>query len=182
MAESDPTETPRKRWDRENPQRIAGHQKKYAQTANGRARRAAAQRRYRKNHPQRCRAINQRWNAAHPEYETNRARQRWANEESRVRQRGYSQICDQRRRVAKRVPGEAALTTPQWREIRARFDGRCAYCFVEVARPEIDHIIPVSRGGLHVASNVAPACGHCNRSKNGRDLMEWLFPERCRDG
>lgn len=171
-------ETPRQRWNRENKHRFPGYSKKYAQTSKGRKAKVAAQARYRKNHPDRAKAINKHWLDAHPEYEPARAKQRWADPDSRAKQRGYNQICEQRRRVAEKSPGEAALTTAQWREIRAWFDGRCAYCFAEVAKPEIDHVIAVSRGGLHVASNVAPACRWCNRSKNGRDLMEWLFPKR----
>lgn len=171
-------ETPHARWMRENKHRMPGYQKKYAQSAKGKAARAAANRRYMERNREKVRAANSAWLASHPEYSKARAKRRWGNEESREKQRGYNQLCEQRRRVAEKAPGEEALTTEQWREIKTRFEGRCAYCFTLVAKPEIDHVIPVSRGGLHVASNVAPACRWCNRSKSGRDLMEWLFPRR----
>lgn len=56
----------------------------------------------------------------------------------------------------------------------------CTYCdrsFTEKVVAEIDHIIPLARGGLHEWSNLAPACRDCNRDKSDRDMSDWL-PER----
>jgi 5-methylcytosine-specific restriction endonuclease McrA len=33
---------------------------------------------------------------------------------------------------------------------------------------EMDHVHPVSRGGLHCADNLRPACGPCNRRKHNK--------------
>jgi 5-methylcytosine-specific restriction endonuclease McrA len=180
VAHKDPAQARayQEKWRRENTHRLAGYRRTYVATEKGKATVAAVQRRYASRNREHVRVVNSTWLAAHPEYETARAKRRWADPVSREKQRGYNQICEQRRRVAEKAPGEAALTTEQWREIKAWFDGRCAYCFALTPKPEIDHIIPVSRGGLHVASNVAPACRWCNRSKNGRDLVEWLFPKK----
>ena len=30
---------------------------------------------------------------------------------------------------------------------------------------EIDHVIPLAKGGLHTLSNLRPSCTYCNRSK-----------------
>lgn len=48
----------------------------------------------------------------------------------------------------------------------------CAYCGSR-ERIEIDHIVPLSRGGKHEPGNLAPACKRCNTSKNNRLLDEW---------
>ncbi|WP_280888219.1 HNH endonuclease signature motif containing protein [Streptomyces sp. LBL] len=53
----------------------------------------------------------------------------------------------------------------------------CAYCdsaFGEKVVPEVDHVRPLARGGLHEWSNLAPACARCNRLKSDRDVAEWL--------
>jgi 5-methylcytosine-specific restriction endonuclease McrA len=36
----------------------------------------------------------------------------------------------------------------------------------------LDHVIPLSRGGSHIASNLRVACGHCNFAKHNRLLAE----------
>lgn len=40
----------------------------------------------------------------------------------------------------------------------------------------LDHIVPLSRGGLHIPANLAPACLSCNSSKSNRLLHEWRGP------
>lgn len=48
----------------------------------------------------------------------------------------------------------------------------CAYCGSE-ENIEVDHVVPLSRGGLHSSDNLVPACRPCNRSKGARTLDEW---------
>lgn len=49
----------------------------------------------------------------------------------------------------------------------------CAYCG-STERIEVDHIVPLIRGGRHVPENLAPACITCNRSKGDKLLEEWM--------
>lgn len=62
-----------------------------------------------------------------------------------------------------------------WRPIRRRIlrrDGRvCQYC--GGIAMEVDHIIPLSRGGTNDDSNLAAACFRCNRSKGNKTLELW---------
>jgi 5-methylcytosine-specific restriction endonuclease McrA len=60
-----------------------------------------------------------------------------------------------------------------WLRLLARLEHRCAYCGVGGARLEMDHVIPLARGGRHAIGNVLPACPTCNRSKWDRLLVEW---------
>jgi 5-methylcytosine-specific restriction endonuclease McrA len=59
--------------------------------------------------------------------------------------------------------------------IRARFEfygNKCAYC----GWPEdleVEHVIPISRGGANWPANIRPACLPCNRSKATKKLSEW---------
>lgn len=48
----------------------------------------------------------------------------------------------------------------------------CVYCGSE-ENIEVDHVVPLSRGGEHSPENLAPACLPCNRSKGARTLDEW---------
>lgn len=58
------------------------------------------------------------------------------------------------------------LTAAQWREIKAIYKFRCAYCHKKTPLTQ-DHVIPLSSkvGGNHTASNVVPACRSCNSRK-----------------
>lgn len=48
----------------------------------------------------------------------------------------------------------------------------CAYCGA-TENIELDHIVPIARGGAHDLENLAPACLPCNRSKGAKLLSEW---------
>ena len=47
----------------------------------------------------------------------------------------------------------------------------CAYC--DRAAGEIDHVVPMSRGGPNAWDNIVGACRRCNASKGNRLLGEW---------
>lgn len=49
----------------------------------------------------------------------------------------------------------------------------CTYCGTGDGPFEIDHIHPVSRGGLDTIDNLCVACRDCNRSKWAMPLKEW---------
>lgn len=52
------------------------------------------------------------------------------------------------------------------RAVFARDEHRCQYC--GGAADSIDHVMPRSRGGLHIWENVAAACRRCNLDKRDR--------------
>lgn len=49
---------------------------------------------------------------------------------------------------------------------------RCTYCGKtgQDAELEIDHIVPVSKGGSHHVSNLTTACRECNQGKGSQDI------------
>lgn len=54
----------------------------------------------------------------------------------------------------------------------AEFGDCCAYCG-STGDLHIEHVIPISKGGTHVLSNVVPACQACNFSKRDKDAEVW---------
>lgn len=48
----------------------------------------------------------------------------------------------------------------------------CAYCSGPFE--EVDHVIPLARGGLHILANLRPACRACNRRKSAKPISAWL--------
>ena len=67
------------------------------------------------------------------------------------------------------------LAVENRRHIIERAGGRCEYCQCSAAYAtqsfEVDHIIPVSRGGRSTLDNLAYACSGCNRHKYNRLLV-----------
>jgi 5-methylcytosine-specific restriction endonuclease McrA len=64
------------------------------------------------------------------------------------------------------------MTPAQWAAIVSLFNHCCAYC--GRSRPlEVEHMIPLSRGGSHAAHNVVPACRECNARKGQKTPCEW---------
>jgi 5-methylcytosine-specific restriction endonuclease McrA len=59
-------------------------------------------------------------------------------------------------------------------------DKVCAYC--EICCQDsfhIDHIYPLSRGGLHELQNLAISCPSCNSSKGNKTIEEWQKAKDC---
>ena len=64
------------------------------------------------------------------------------------------------------------LTQEAWLWWTSLTDRWCHYC--DQLATEIDHVVPVTRGGTGERSNLVPACRSCNASKNNRLLEEWM--------
>lgn len=64
-----------------------------------------------------------------------------------------------------------ALILPK--ELKRLKNSPCFYCGSSF-KVELDHVIPLSRGGYHSIGNLVSACRSCNASKNDRLITEWL--------
>lgn len=74
----------------------------------------------------------------------------------------------------KSAAGQRAAMTAKFRNfIKERDNHTCQFCSVSLEQQEhllleVDHIIPVSRGGLSVEDNLQTLCWRCNRSKSNK--------------
>ena len=57
------------------------------------------------------------------------------------------------------------------RSIFTRWGYRCCYC--DAPAEHLDHVQPLSRGGVDEPRNLVPACEDCNLSKADHTLSEW---------
>ncbi|PIF04486.1 MAG: HNH endonuclease [Propionibacterium sp.] len=77
-------------------------------------------------------------------------------------------------RFRKSAAGQRALMTTKLRSFIKERDGyTCQTCSVSIAEEphlllEVDHIIPVSRGGLSAPDNLQTLCWRCNRTKSNK--------------
>jgi 5-methylcytosine-specific restriction endonuclease McrA len=67
-------------------------------------------------------------------------------------------------------------------EIRAMkiYKNRCGYCGdkINYRTVEYDHLVPISKGGQTVPSNMVPSCVTCNRGVGGKkayEVLPWLY-------
>ena len=52
--------------------------------------------------------------------------------------------------------------------------GKCYYCKIKLnGIYDVDHIVPISRGGHNDPSNLVISCSRCNTSKGSKLLHEW---------
>jgi 5-methylcytosine-specific restriction endonuclease McrA len=125
----------------------------YPDTPEGRASAREASRRYRQKDRAAAYAKTREWQLAHPE---------------------YVRAARARTRAKKLLIADTANTLDEfdWREILNQYDHRCAYCLAD-SNIELDHKIPLSRGGANTKANVVPACRSCNRTKYDRTPEEW---------
>ena len=147
----------------------------------------AQQAEYRSRPENRAKAIQtaREWHRANPERSRESAR-RWAREnvdrireykrEYRAANRDAIRALNNRRKAMYRAVEVNDLTSAEWVKIIASHDGRCVYCGDQPERITMDHVVPISKGGNHTASNVVPACGPCNSSKSANDPPPFVVP------
>jgi 5-methylcytosine-specific restriction endonuclease McrA len=80
-----------------------------------------------------------------------------------------------RRKALRRSSRRSALKPLNLQLIKSRFalwGHRCAYCGSS-GKMTVDHVLPLTAGGLDEPSNAAPACASCNSSKHTHAVESW---------
>lgn len=89
-------------------------------------------------------------------------------------------------RAARALYAEKGLVyvEPTLALVFARDNGRCYLCgetcsplgaaHADCKRPTIDHVMPLSAGGLHAMANCRLACFRCNRHKSTSIIAEMI--------
>jgi 5-methylcytosine-specific restriction endonuclease McrA len=86
--------------------------------------------------------------------------------EWRLCNKGKRQIESANRRAEK---SNGTLTNKEWSEIKNSFGNKCLCCGSNEKRLTVDHVIPLSKGGLHVKENIQPLCINCNSKKHTKE-------------
>jgi 5-methylcytosine-specific restriction endonuclease McrA len=120
---------------------------------------------------EKAREAMRRWRKMHPEEHAAQSRERYARDPEKINRiidsspnrAAVRRAMRSRRRV--RLAGLASFTASEWAALVARYQGHCAYCGSADAL-EVDHRVPLAKGGANTIDNVLPACGRCNRRKH----------------
>lgn len=134
--------------------------------------RRAYGREWMKRNAQKAREAMRRWRESHRDADRAAKRAYYAANDEAVRAANAAyarshpevgRIKFHRRRT--RLRGGAGFTAIEWRSLLEAFGNRCAYCLT--AGPlQVEHKIPVSRGGSNTIDNIVPACARCNARKH----------------
>lgn len=140
---------------------IAKNQAVY-RAANVERNREHKRRHYERNREAILRRVAQ-WAQDNPERTRERRRAHYARHVDRHRE------FYRNRELAKRADFDA--NSEAWVEIVAA--DPCAYC--GGAATEIDHIVPIKRGGTGAWDNLTSSCRSCNAKKNAQPLLTFLL-------
>lgn len=119
-------------------------------------------------------ASHRAWLAANPERYAEYKRKQHEAYVPTVRKPGKGRdpeklhAAKKRRKALERGAPLSDLTAAQWAAIKEAYDLRCAYCGERVEVLTQDHVLALSKGGAHTATNIVPACKSCNSRKNDR--------------
>lgn len=112
-----------------------------------------------------------RWQEKNPDKMAIKAKRYGQKDSAKLAKRIYRQTRIVRLKNA--LVKDSALVTAEWfSKVIARQGNACIYCG-KIGELEMEHVEPISRGGLHVRENIVAACQACNCSKGAKLLLEW---------
>lgn len=92
-------------------------------------------------------------------------------------------VVHDRNRSARKREAQGTHTIAETRDLFKRQKGTCYYCQKKLINPftkkgsgemaNLDHVIPLKRGGRNDIGNLVWACEFCNKSKNDKLPHEW---------
>ena len=147
----------RSAWNAANPEKVAAYARAY-HAAN--PEKALA---YREANRAKASAAARVWTAANPE------KKLAYNRKYRAENRERLALAVSRRRAHKQANG-VFLITPK--ETRRLLSQPCYLCGIAPST-DVEHIIPLSRGGRHSIGNILGACKSCNSRKHNKLLVEY---------
>lgn len=134
-------------------QRYRDKQKLAPATDEEKARKRAYDQAYRESRRDHLNAIKVEWRAKNTEL-------------VRAIRSGYKA-----RRRAIELAGDSSADIAKW---LAQQDMTCRWCGIDCETAyHIDHVHPLSKGGLHVVSNLCISCPTCNVRKNAKNPLDW---------
>jgi 5-methylcytosine-specific restriction endonuclease McrA len=135
---------------------------------------------YREANPDKVRETNLRYSRKeevkkrHKEYNQSHAEQIRKNNRSLVDRNRERYRAYWRNRWARKHASEGNLTPEDIQAQFKRQKGKCYYCNNPLGDDyELDHVVPLSRGGSNLPDNIVMACKPCNRSKHDKLPHEW---------
>lgn len=84
-----------------------------------------------------------------------------------------AQESRRKRKALQKTTADGSITRKALRGLLIRQDYKCAACTSELQKKHLDHIMPLSRGGKHILTNVQWLCPKCNMTKHNK--VGWVY-------
>lgn len=180
------------RWTRNNRDKQNEKQRKWevAHPEQAKAIRSAC----RTKKPELYRAIEKKWRAANPEKIQKKNKSYKATHKERLAPINLARVNQWRTdnpersrenarkgrhtRRARQYEAGGTYTNAEIRELLIRQDFTCVYCPTSLKNSrdrELDHRVPIARGGRNDIGNLQWLCVSCNRRKRDKDPVEWAL-------
>lgn len=125
---------------------------------------------WRRNNLERSKRYDEKYRAKNPE-----KRKKW-NKQYRIRHADRVRITEARKGRTRREQINKTIdqiTPEQWSQIQKKQKGKCYYCSTHPKVMEMDHVVPLKKGGEHSADNIVGCCKSCNSRKQASDTKVW---------
>lgn len=142
---------------------------------------AEYQREWRRRNPNKASEYCKNYREANPD-KILKSRKKWRsnNKEKIYQSDGNYRLLNKdkinsfiRNRRARKRNSEGFHSEKDIQQILLNQNYLCNGCFCYLSEYEIDHIIPLIRGGTNWPSNLQALCPHCNASKSSKTMEEW---------
>lgn len=153
----------RTKWNADNREKSREQDRKYY--AANPEKRKQKNLTYRKNNYEKIIQYGRKYHAQNKETRLEQNREWYKNNPEKSREK-YN-----KRRAAKLQNGRYKV---RQKFITNLYTSPCNYC-ASITNIEMDHIIPLTRGGTHSEGNLQPLCRSCNASKGNKTMTEWKY-------
>jgi hypothetical protein len=136
-----------KAWFKRNFKKVQAYKKEYSKIwrIKNKEYSAAASKAWDKANPERRKKNGKRWRRENPEK--------------------AAAIVHKRLALIKGNGG--SFTSEEWKNLCIKYDKKCLGCRKR-KKLEVDHVIPLSKGGTSNIANIQPLCRRCNSTKNAK--------------
>jgi len=159
------------KWDKAHPEKAREYRARYNEAHPDKVR--ASKKKYRLSHPGETQRDKKKWNETHPDYMPRYLRKWIRDHPEQVKQFAH--------RYRAHKEGNGGSYTIE--ELDSVFESQEGFCYLcgELLYgklddlPEVEHKIPISRGGTNDISNIGLAHMRCNRRKHAKTDKEFLI-------
>jgi 5-methylcytosine-specific restriction endonuclease McrA len=123
---------------------------------------------WRAKNPERANELSREYYERHAQAQRDRARKYYQEKKRKWQKTKEGKLWMRLKEEHRRGMRIGRVTSEDWVNILREHDEKCAWCHRTGVPLEMDHVMPLSKGGKHEPGNIVPACKPCNSSRGNR--------------
>ncbi len=140
---------------------------------------AAYCRQYKINNRSRINRLASEWRARNKEklLAKNQPRRQARHADWRRKNKGKSSAYAHKYRALREAASINLKSIVDWmHRVKSKPTARCYHCdeIVKTSEIHFDHIVALSKGGIHAVENLCVSCASCNLSKGAKPIRAWI--------